>query len=269
MPNGDSGGGFDFGGLLDFLLSNLVAFVDAILQFLQALVAAIVQALNFLFVGEQNIFGFSFQSLGEVWQAFKKLADNIFRNIILASISKLYDLYKKLKAWATKLKAWLDRLHALMKKYQMMYFRRVIQLIQRARKILAIFRFFHLKFAQKLDNWLSKIEGKITHYMLLIARKENEVIAWVNFVVDPLGNLKAFPLLTGIISALNLTWVGIFGRPFQGLGGAGSRVGNSAAMPAAAAQTGADAKAGTGQAAELHQRFAGRQTDFGFAAGVD
>lgn len=214
MPNGDLGGGFGFGDLLGFLLSGLVDIINAILQFLQALVSAIANALNFLFSGEQDIFGFSFKSLGEVWQGLKKLTDAIFRNVVLVMLTKLYNLYQKISAWVKKLKAWLDKLHALMQKYQMMYFRRIIQIIQRARKILTIFRFFHLKFAQKLDNWLATIEGKITHYLILVAQKENEVIAWVNFIVDPLGHLKTLPLIAGFIAALDVSWAGIFGTPF-------------------------------------------------------
>lgn len=261
MPNGDSGGGFDFGSLIDFFLGSIVDVINAIIGFLQSLVSALVQALNFLFAGEQSIFGFSFASLSEVWNGLKKLTDAIFKNIVLASITKLYDLYKKLKAWATKLKAWLDRLHAIMQKYQMMYFRKIIAIIQRARKILTIFRFFHLKFAQKLDNWLATIEGKITHYLLLVAQKENEVIAWVNFIVDPLGHLKTFPFIRGLFQALDATWSGIFGTTFTSLF-------NPAPGPPQIAtqttvtfpQTVADARGGTGDGGIIRDQWNRIQT---------
>lgn len=248
MPNGDGGGFFDFGSLLGGLVGFVLDIINAILQFLSDLVAALVSALNFLLSGEQNIFGFSFASLSEVWNGLKKLTDAIFKNIILASITKLYDLYKKLKAWATKLKAWLDRLHALMQKYQMMYFRRIIQIIQRARKILAIFRFFHLKFAQKLDSWLATVEGKIAHYLLLVASKTNEIIAWVDLIVDPRGALKNFPFLAGFIGALNLTWSGIFGTPFTWWIGLGPGTGKTTKVATTIGQAGDDAKTGAGDA---------------------
>lgn len=256
MPNGDSGGFFDFGSLLGGLVGFVLDIINAILQFLSDLVAALVSALNFLLSGEQNIFGFSFASLSEVWNGLKKLTDAIFKNIVLASITKLYDLYKKLKAWATKLKAWLDRLHAILQKYQMMYFRRIIAIIQRARKILTIFRFFHLKFAQKLDGWLATIEGKITHYLLLVAQKENEVIAWVNFIVDPLGHLKTFPFIRGLFQALDATWSGIFGTTF-------TSIFNPAPGPPQIAtqvtvtfpQTVADARGGTGDGKIIRDQF--------------
>lgn len=269
MPNGNggSGGGFDFGGFLDGLLAELTQIIQAIIQFLYDLVKAIASALNFLFSGIEDSFGFSFKSLSEVWNGLQKLMDKIFKQVIIGMLLKLYDLYKKLAAWAAKLKAWLDKLHALMKKYQMMYFRKVIQLIQRARKILAIFRFFHLKFAQKLDNWLAKIEGKITHYLLIVAQKTNEIISWVDFIVDPRGALKLFPLVAGFFAALNVTWSGIFGTGFQGLGGTGTATGPSTPMTQAFAQTVADENSSSGTAADLHSRFNGRQARFDSAAG--
>lgn len=261
MPNGDSGGGFDLGNLFGDLAGFVLDVINAILQFLSDLVAALTGALNYLLSGEQSIFGFSFASLSEVWNGLKKLTDAIFKNIVLASITKLYDLYKKLKAWATKLKAWLDRLHALMQKYQMMYFRRIIAIIQRARKILTIFRFFHLKFAQKLDNWLATIEGKITHYLLLVAQKENEVIAWVNFIVDPLGHLKTFPLLRGFFAALDATWSGIFGTTFTSIfnptpGPKQTATQVTVTFP----QTVADARGGTGDGGIIRDQWARIQT---------
>lgn len=251
MSNGNGGGGFDFGSLIQFLLASIVDFINALLQFLQALVQAIAGALNYLFAGEQDIFGFSFKSLGEVWQGLKKELDTIWKAVILASLKKLYNLYKTLQAWAQKLKAWLDKLHALMKKYQMLYFRKVIQLIQRARKILVIFRFFHLKFAQKLDNWLATIEGKITHYLVLVAQKENEVIAWVNFIVDPLGHLKTLPFIAGFIAALDVSWAGIFGTPFSRWFTGLFNRGQTGSVKTSIGATVTDVRAGAGDAGKI------------------
>lgn len=247
MPNGD-GSSFDFGSFFDALLGQLGAIIDAIIQFLQSLVQAIVSALNFLLSGIQDTFGFSFASLGEIYQGLSKLMDRIFKQVILASLLKLYDLYKKLVAWATKLKAWLDRLHALMQKYQMMYFRKIIQIIQRARKILTIFRFFHLKFAQKLDNWLATIEGKLAHYLILVGMKTNEIISWVNLIVDPRGALKTFPFLAGFISALDVTWSGIFGTAFNWFPGFGASGNPTSKIKQTITKTGEDTKTGAGEA---------------------
>jgi len=266
MPNGDAGSSFDFGGFFDSLLGELAAIIQAILQFLADLVVAIVNALNFLYSGEQSIFGFSFKSLGEVWHGLKNWAETLWKIHVLAALKHLYDLYQKITAWVRKLKAWLDKLHAIMRQYQMMYFRRIIQIIQRARKILVIFRFFHLKFAQKLDNWLATIEGKITHYLLLVAQKENEVIAWVNFIVDPLGHLKSLPLIAGFILALDVTWAGIFGTPFtQYFAGAFSRPVTGSVKTSIGA-TVSDVRAGAGDAGKVAGAW--KTTQVAFAAEV-
>lgn len=268
MSNGDNGGGFDFGGIFDSLVGELAAVVNAIIQFLHDLVVALVNALNQLFAGEQAIFGFSFAGLSDVLGGLKKILDKLLHDVILASLAKLYDFYKKILEWAKKLKRWLDKLHALQKKYEMKYFRLIIQILSRARKILTIFRFFHLKFAQRLDNWLATVEGRVAHYQILLAQKLNEVTAWVNLIVDPRGALRTFPLVTGIIAALNVTWSGIFGVPFQGAGGAGQPLPQPTSVTVTFPQTAADAQSGQGAAAPVTAQFAARQASFNAAAGV-
>jgi len=87
--------------------------------------------------------------------------------------------------------AWLRKLQAIQRQYQLQTMRRIVNLIQRARQILVVFRLLHLKFAQKLDNWLAGIEGKIITRELDIAKKTNEILGWVDFVTDPFGALRA------------------------------------------------------------------------------
>lgn len=264
---GDGGGGFSFGDLFNGLIASLEAAIEAIIAFLQALVSAIVDALNFLLGGIESTFGFSFEGLGQIWQGISKMMDRIWRAVVLAALKKLWSLYKTLLEWARKLKAWLDKLHALMKKYQMMYFRKVIQLIQRARKILTIFRFFHLKFAQKLDNWLATIEGKLAHYMILVAQKENQIISWVDFIVDPLGNLKKLPLIAGFITALDATWAGIFGTPFtKYFSGVFSR-GQTASVSSSLGKTAAAVRNGAGDAGRVQSMYSATQAGFISEAG--
>lgn len=202
MPNGNGGGngggGFDFGGLFDALLNGLAQVIAAIIAFLQELVAVLVQVLNFLFVGEQEIFGFSLKGLGEVFKSMKTLLDRIWKSVIVAALKKLYALYQTIQKWAKKLKAWLDRWHALTRKYQIAAMRRIINLIQRVRQILVIFRVFHLKFAQKLDGWLSAIESRLIHREANIIAKTNEIIGWVNFIADPTKLFRMSPLAQSI-----------------------------------------------------------------------
>lgn len=194
MPNGDSGGGFDLGSLIDFFLGSIADAINAILGFLQALLSVLVQALNFLFQGEQDIFGFSFKSLSEVWQGISKELDRLWRSVILVALKRLWDLYQKIRVWAEKLKRWLDRFHQLQRQYQIQALRRIINLIQRARQILVIFRILHFKFAAKLDLWLQKIEGTITSHVFNLEKKTNEIITWIDLIFDPQALMRQLTL---------------------------------------------------------------------------
>lgn len=190
MPNGDGGGGFDFGSLFDALLGELAAVIQAILQFLYDLLVALVKVLNFLFAGEQGIFSFSFTGQLTTWQLLKQLVKDLLHLHVLKALHDLWSLFQKLQAFLQKLKKWLDRFHQLQKQYQIQAFRRVINLIQRIRKILVIFRVLHLKFASKLDQFLSHVEALIVQRQIDLAQKENTVIGWMNIILDPRGILR-------------------------------------------------------------------------------
>ncbi len=197
MPNGDSGGGFDFGGIFDSLLGTLAAVVQAIIDFLNSLVVALVEVLNFLFQGELGIFDFSFKSLGEIFKGWKNIMDQIFKVWVAGALKHLKDLYDKLARWAAKLKKWLDKLRQLQQQ-QMKAMKDFINLVQRIRKVLVIFRIFHLKFATKLDNWLAGIEGRLISNLAKYARKTNEIIGWINLIADPTGLFRLSPLAQSI-----------------------------------------------------------------------
>lgn len=194
MPNGDGGGSFDFGSIFDALLGSIIDAINAIIAFLNSLVQALVSALNFLLSGEETIFGFSFASLEQVWQGIQKVMDRIWRGVILVSLKRLWDLYQKIKVWADKLKRWLDRFHQLQRQYQIQALRRIINLIQRARQILVIFRLLHFKFAAKLDLWLQKIEGTITSHVFNLEKKTNEIITWIDLIFDPQALMRTLTL---------------------------------------------------------------------------
>jgi hypothetical protein len=203
MPNGDSGG-FDFGGIFDALLGELAAVVAAIVTFLQDLVAAIADALNFLFAGEVGIFGFTDTGLGHIFKGLKNLLDQVFKVSVVGALKHLLSLYQKLQKWIAKLKQWLDRLRKLQQLYQVQALRRVINLIQRIRRVLVVLRILHVKFASKLDAWLAGIEGKLITRTHQLEAKTNEIIGWLNLILDPFAIIRhntLNPSLTGTIGA--------------------------------------------------------------------
>jgi len=187
MSNGD--GGFDFGGIFDPILGILGALIQAIIDFLNALVTVLVEVLNFLYAGELGIFGFSFKGLGEIYRGLKNMLDQIFKVWVVSALNKLWSLYQKLTAWVRKLKAFLDRLRRIQQLQLMQALRRYLNLIQRIRRILVVFKLLHIGIAKKLDNFLARLEGRLTTSVFNLIRKQNEIIRWINLVADPRGLL--------------------------------------------------------------------------------
>ncbi len=209
MPNGDTGGGgFDFSGIFDSLLGGLAGIIQAIIDFLNSLVSALVQILNFLFAGEVAILGFSAGGLTDVFKGLKNILDQVFKVSVVGALKHLLSLYQKLQRWIAKLKMWLDRLRKIQQLQQAQALRRVINLIQRIRKVLVVLRILHVKFAAKLDNWLAGIEGKLIRRTFELQRKTNEIIGWLDLVLDPRALFRAGSYfgtvrrgLTGVLGA--------------------------------------------------------------------
>lgn len=211
MSNGD-GGGFDFGGIFDPLLGYLAALISAILQFLAALVTAIVNALNFLLGGEVAIFGFSVDALTKIFTGLKNILDQIFKVWVAAFLKHLLDLYSKLTAWIRKLKGWLDRLRRIQQQLMLTTLRRYLNIFQRIRKILLVFRLLHIGIAKKLDNWIARIEGRLTTTVFNFFRKQNEIIRWINLVADPRGLLSPGGVLSTLGNIMRATNDAMAGR---------------------------------------------------------
>ena len=204
----DSGGGGDLGGIFDPLLSGLGAIIASIIAFLNALVAAIINVVNFLYQGELGILGFADGGLTQVFKGLKGILDQVFKIWVTGALTKLWDLYRKLTAFVRKLKQWLDKFRKLQQLQLMRALRRYLNLIQRIRRILVVFKFLHIGIAKKLDAWLARLEGKLIGGVFKQLAKTNEIARWVNLIVDPRGLLHPGAVLAG------------FGGLVQGIKGA-------------------------------------------------
>jgi hypothetical protein len=206
MSNGfDEGGGIDFGSIFNGLEAELAAAVAAIIQFLNDLVGALIKSFNSLYSDIVGVFNFSFDGLTAIFRGLKNLMDKIFKVWITAALNHLWSLYQKLAVWVRKLKAWLDRLHKIQQQFVLQVLRRYINLLQRIRKILVLFRLLHIGIAKKLDAFLGGLEGRLISRVFAVFKKQNEIIRWINLVADP--RLLLHP--GGQLATLGAIWKGI------------------------------------------------------------
>ncbi len=180
----------------------------------------------FLYNTLDFFFGFMKQLLHILIGGLLHILSDILHGHLKKVLEDIQKLLHSLHNLFAPLLAWLRKLQAIQRQMQLQSMRRLINLIQRARQVLLVFRLLHLKFATKLDNWLAGIEGRIITRELEIARKTNELIAWVNLVADPFGALRG------------TTVFGPIGRFLQALAGAARAADLDKVFPQLARHTG-------------------------------
>lgn len=148
---------------------------------------------------------------GGLLDGLGKFLGHLFKDLIFGHIWKLLQaIWKQLTdkhSWLRRMIAWLQQLQKMQRQYQLQTLKKVVNLIQRVRRILAPLKLLHVKFAAKLDAWLGKVEGKLITGTFALARKTNEILGWMNVIMDPKGLMRGWPLGTAIgrdMAALSL-----------------------------------------------------------------
>lgn len=173
----------------EFFMAILSAQVDLIFSTIAEIVSVLTAAINALArqIGaggsgpdpiSSSLFGKVGSILSHIWN------DYIKRGILglISILEKLRDRLARILShvinWITAIRKWYDThiLPILLKQLQM---------IQRVRQFLALLRIFHVKWAQKLDNYLLDLQGKITGTIELVRGTLNTIISWISLITDP------------------------------------------------------------------------------------
>lgn len=190
-------------------------------DFGSGVIAAIVNALNFLWSAllaviawVWNILVALANTLLAIFKSIAKFLTTVWNDYIKKGILWLADHIQKLRAWLKrtldpviklfqKLKHWYDT-HILAQQL------RLLAMIQKIRRVLAIFRLFHFKWASVLDNALADIQQRIQQSIAIVRGVLNQIINTLALVLDPvlfitrktiggtlLGNLGAVKRIVG------------------------------------------------------------------------
>jgi len=158
------GGGITLLGLaerIDNLRMNMCSELDKLTRFGCRIVRALGRMLN---------------ALAAAWQWFQAHV-----------LAKLQKLANKLGRLIDKvLKPYLDFMRkireAIMRIYNT-FFRPIIQLIESLRRVLAILKLFHIKWAQRLDARLARLEGRIMAPIYDLLRHTSIAGSWMNLLL--------------------------------------------------------------------------------------
>lgn len=149
-----------------------------------------------------GLFGGILGGLGDLIGGIAKALEGLFGSIIWGVIKKLFDAIKN---WILNLRNWikahvavLQQIQRNLDKARSQYFRKIIDIVQRIRKILIPFRLLHLAFAKKLDNYLVGIESDIGQKWAKLIQHQNQVLGVLNDIIDPRNLLRPGNMLGSV-----------------------------------------------------------------------
>ena len=190
--------GIDFNPAQSFfgsILRSILGALQALLAFLWNVLVAVYNFLLTLLIAVGN---FMLRIFGHVGRFFRNLWDKWIGKGIL-KLLELYDrLVQKLQRFLEPVLRVLRRIREIIDYWYNRIFGPIIQMIQSVRRVLEIFRIFHLKFAEKLDEKLLRLERKITEPYLILRAKINEVITWLTLGTDVKAIISPHTILGSI-----------------------------------------------------------------------
>lgn len=197
IDTGDPGG----------IFSGIVAAIEAALVWLYNLIVSVILFFWNLIVSIVNALVTVFKTIG-------KFLLNVWNNYIKKAVTWIASHIQKLRDWLKrvlspvikflqKLKHWYDT-HILAQQL------RLLQMIQRIRRFLAILRLLHIHWADKLDQALADVQQRIQQSIAIVRGTLNQIINTLALVLDPtlfigrhilggtlLGNLGALKRIMG------------------------------------------------------------------------
>lgn len=149
-----------------------------------------------------GLFGDAFTSLGDLIKGIGQALEKLFADTIWGFIKRLFDAIRK---WITNLRNWiklhvatLQQIQKNLDRARSQYFRRIIDIVQRIRKILVPFRLLHLGFAKKLDNYLVGLESDIGQKWAKLIQHNNQVLGVLNDIIDPRNLMRPGNMLGSV-----------------------------------------------------------------------
>ena len=195
--------------------------------------------------------------MSQIWQTVEKIWHDLwagnFKGLLTDLVALIHEIEQDLKYilqplinWIKFEKAWLDMMYNQVIKP-------LLNLIQRIRQTLVIFRLLHIGWATSLDQWLANLEGRISQAFLQARQDINTLANWVNYIVDPSGLFNVPLMLLTQLQTIPQLWAALANIPSVLLGAADQQAQATAAASGtkAGAQADINARVGGNTSADL------------------
>jgi len=134
----------------------------------------------------------------------------IWWNVIRPILHHIQQLFDRLAKLIDKvLKPYLELMRKIREQIMLIYnvyFRPIIQVIETMRRMLAILKLANIKWADKLDARLARLEGKIIGVLQEMLAWTNKLPGWFNVLLTA-KYLLQYPIFSNSMDAYAGTWV--------------------------------------------------------------
>jgi len=212
VPNGDTGFTFDPTLYLEGIIGDIVALFQALVALIVALVQAIAQAINTVFGDVVAVAQYATSSTGIQLDMGRLVWQTALFGAVVDMWKAIKEYFDRHGQWLKDLRKWLHKLHRIQQQMMFRALRQWLNLIQRLRAFLLIFRLLHLKVATKLDNYLARLEARITTAVFQVIRKQNLIEYWLALISDPFSVFKPghqLASLGGVVAAVKAAIEGV------------------------------------------------------------
>jgi hypothetical protein len=196
-----------------------------------------------------------FSWLSPIWSKLRTLIRDLlhgaFRKFLADLTLFLHQLRDKLAKWLKPLTDWIKFEKWWLDQVYKNVIKPMLDLIQRVRMTLTVFRLLHVKWAEQLDQYLADLQGQITAAFLRAENDINTLARWVNYIIDPTGIFNPALLFLSQLQTLPALWSALKALPSAAIG----------AVDAQAQQVAAASGKRTNVIAEIQSRANGPTAD--------
>jgi hypothetical protein len=202
MGDGGFFGGFDPGGFFSGIIDTLVEIINAIISALVYLFNLLVAVFQFLYAALVAIANVLVAAVKVIARGFIHVLSDIVHGRFLHLFQDYLDLKKKLTELLAPVLRILHTIKKIFDQYVTAPLLRFINMIQKLRQFLTIFRILGFKWAKKLDTALANWERRVVQNVLVLQAWINFAISAVSLIMDPSLIMRKNFLLASLLSFL-------------------------------------------------------------------
>lgn len=178
---------------------ELFAYIDAQVSILSSIIQYVFDALLAYIAAEDSAMRQNFLGLGNwltnIWGKLHAVFDAIWTNYLRGWIKRIEGIIQAimnvLAFYAYWIQKFINFILKIWNTYFYPYLKAILEVIQRTRVVLELFRLLGFQWAAKLDADLQKLQGYITTVVHDVIGTLNGITDILDLTVDPLGILRA------------------------------------------------------------------------------